>query len=736
MFPSVTGDPMQLGVQTHFSQGWSTTLLSKLKDLGITEIRDEQEWNKVEIKTGQYSFPTGLTNYMDKAEAIGVDTLLVFTSANTLYDSGKTPYSAEGRQAYANYIVNVLQKYGTQVKEIEIWNEFNGGGFNSPTGLDDATHYTQLLKTVWDTVKPLFPDVKILGGSTLSVGVGALEEIFQKGALNYMDAVAVHPYRDNPEHVDDELSHLNDVMAKYGAVKPIYATEFGKWFESAAEAPDWMVKMVTLMSSAHVTEATWYALIDEVYYKNMGLFTAAGEAKPAAAAFALVQKELLSQGDAVRVDTGDDMTLVYRYGADTYVMWSAGRNVSIAPGAHVYNSLGQEIAAPSQLSMTPIIVKGGYTLGSSNIIADSLMQFGEGDWQYFAKDKNGLTELYNKDWDWTSYLGSKYTNPLRVNADAVTPAGDGKNPVQVMERFVSDRDQAIKIDASWTTGAGDGVDLHILINGTEVFSKIFQGNFTLTDYALTLKAGDKLDFALGPNQTFGGDDSNRHITISRDAPPGMTLKGSAAADTLSGAGGDDLLIGGGGKNTLNGGAGFDTVSYADATNGITVKLGFSGAQNVANDRKDTLISIEGVIGSNFNDIITGDANVNTLNGGAGDDTLIGGGGMDTLTGGDGADRFVFQNVDDSKPGAFDTIRDFSHAQGDHIDLTAIDANNKNGGDQAFAMVNSFSSVRGQMTVTAETGGYLVQGDVNGDGMADFGIHVLTTTQLVASDFYL
>ncbi len=239
---------MQLGVATHFSQGWSTSLLGKLKDLGITEIRDEQPWDQIESKPGQYAFPGRLTNYMDQAEGLGVDALLVFTSGNTLYDSGKTPYSAEGRQGYANHILAVLQKYGTQVKEIEIWNEFNGGGFDSPTGLDDATHYTQLLKTVWDTVKPLFPDVKILGGSAMSIGVGALEEIFQKGALSYMDAVAVHPYRDNPEHVDDELNHLTQVMAKYGAVKPIYVTEFGKWFESAAAAPDWMVKMVTLMS--------------------------------------------------------------------------------------------------------------------------------------------------------------------------------------------------------------------------------------------------------------------------------------------------------------------------------------------------------------------------------------------------------------------------------------------------------------------------------------------------------
>ncbi len=115
---------MQLGVQTHFSQGWSTSLLGKLKDLGVTEIRDEQVWDQIESTAGQYNFSGKVTNYMDMAEGLGVDALLVFTSGNALYDSGKTPYSVEGRQAYANHIVAVLQKYGSQVKEIEIWNEF------------------------------------------------------------------------------------------------------------------------------------------------------------------------------------------------------------------------------------------------------------------------------------------------------------------------------------------------------------------------------------------------------------------------------------------------------------------------------------------------------------------------------------------------------------------------------------------------------------------------------------
>jgi Ca2+-binding RTX toxin-like protein len=73
----------------------------------------------------------------------------------------------------------------------------------------------------------------------------------------------------------------------------------------------------------------------------------------------------------------------------------------------------------------------------------------------------------------------------------------------------------------------------------------------------------------------------------------------------------------------------DTVSYAYATAGVTVSLAVNTAQNTISDGLDTLIGIENLIGSQFNDRLTGNAGANTLFGGAGIDTLIGGGGNDT-----------------------------------------------------------------------------------------------------------
>ena len=215
---------------------------------------------------------------------------------------------------------------------------------------------------------------------------------------------------------------------------------------------------------------------------------------------------------------------------------------------------------------------------------------------------------------------------------------------------------------------------------------------------------------------------------------GDTLSGLGGNDTLAGLGGDDVLDGGAGNDLLNGGAGLDTASFASATGGVTVSLAVTSAQNTGAG-KDTLVSIENLTGSSYADKLTGDVNANVLNGGAGGDTLAGGGGADTLWGGAGADRFVFTNLADSAPLARDTIWDFSHAQADRIDLTAIDAV-AGGKDNAFTLVAAFSHKAGELVSVYDTDHYVVQGDVNGDGVADFAINVYSPTSLVPGDFLL
>ncbi|WP_404403447.1 polymorphic toxin-type HINT domain-containing protein [Pelagibacterium halotolerans] len=131
-----------------------------------------------------------------------------------------------------------------------------------------------------------------------------------------------------------------------------------------------------------------------------------------------------------------------------------------------------------------------------------------------------------------------------------------------------------------------------------------------------------------------------------------TLDGGAGDDLLSGGGGNDWFVGGAGADTLDGGDGVDTVDYSASAAAITVDLA-AGTGAGGDAGGDTLSDVENVIGTAFDDTLTGSDAANTLdggagndvlNGGAGDDVLIGGSGADTLDGGAGVDMASYETA--------------------------------------------------------------------------------------------
>ena len=75
------------------------------------------------------------------------------------------------------------------------------------------------------------------------------------------------------------------------------------------------------------------------------------------------------------------------------------------------------------------------------------------------------------------------------------------------------------------------------------------------------------------------------------------------------------------------GGGFDFASYSASTAGLTASLA-DPTINTGEAAGDTYTSIEGLIGSSFNDTLIGDSNKNFLRGGLGADVLNGGAGFD------------------------------------------------------------------------------------------------------------
>jgi Ca2+-binding RTX toxin-like protein len=144
------------------------------------------------------------------------------------------------------------------------------------------------------------------------------------------------------------------------------------------------------------------------------------------------------------------------------------------------------------------------------------------------------------------------------------------------------------------------------------------------------------------------------------------LSGGAGNNDLYGDNGNDVLFSGAGNEVLDGGAGNNTASYALAESGVTVSTAQLGQQHTGGAGIDTLINIQNLIGSDYDDHLTGDYEANVINGGLGNDVLVGGLGNDTLTGGGGHDTFKWLAGDSGH----DLVTDFSIGA-DTLDLSKL-----------------------------------------------------------------
>ncbi|MCE8556947.1 VCBS domain-containing protein [Ruegeria pomeroyi] len=159
-------------------------------------------------------------------------------------------------------------------------------------------------------------------------------------------------------------------------------------------------------------------------------------------------------------------------------------------------------------------------------------------------------------------------------------------------------------------------------SGTDSFTYTVTGGDTAT-VTVTVNGVDNVDVLTGTS----GDDS---------------IWGGAQNDTLNGGQGADTLEGGAGSDQHNGDDGVDLVSYIRSGSGVNISLqsGFVGGTDATGD---TFNSIEGIIGTNQADRLSGDGNANVLRGEMGNDILRGRGGADTLNGGDGSDTADYED---------------------------------------------------------------------------------------------
>ena len=540
------------GVMSHFAKGWATDIVPLIAKAGIAHDRDEQPWRQVEKEQGDYRFSPRLGGYMEQLAQFHIDPLIVLAFANPLYDGGKTPFSDEGRTAYAAYAAAVVRNYQPTLHEVEIWNEYNGSFCEGPCRSDRAGYYASMLRDAYRSIKAVAPDTTVLGGAAVPIPMDYYRALFDKGALQSMDAIVIHPYRKNPEGADQDVEALRALMARYGNPKPIWATEFSDladMHKSRDDVARYLVRMSTLLLAAKVERIYWYLLRDYQEFTGLGLLRDEGDPlgrytpTPAYPAYANLIHQL-DGASFIRREASDSNVDVYAFAArhgEVRVAWSAGNTqytLASTEPVHVVDLMGGDrTVAPRNgmvsipLDTNPVYIVGGLSAatgqpgGGRTVIADSGTDFsleqGRQGWSYgmITRPDGKLTlgSSFPKNFMplQPSPSGDSWITPvsptLKIKARIMHPGRVAGAAAWAVRRWSAVAAGPVRI-----SGAVDladpknaGVSFAIVVDGRVAYAAALHGDGssakTTFDLPLTVAAGETIDFCLGPDAAGGID---------------------------------------------------------------------------------------------------------------------------------------------------------------------------------------------------------------------------------------
>jgi polysaccharide biosynthesis protein PslG len=354
----------------HFGPGygslaWAT---ARFKNMYLSGVRQVVLWEWVEPTKGNLAVGAslaGLDDFLQKCKAAGVEPLIILAYGNALYDPNGFPLSAEAQNGFARYAAFLAKRYKGIVKRYEVWNEWNIGMGTHPPKLGDPAVYTALLKKVYPALKAVDPEIVVLGGAISAWADGFANQLFQMGALDYMDGFSVHPYvyPDVPETAMNWLDGFESraSSAAGGREVPIYVTEIG-WPTYAAKdgvdpavAAAYLARFYLLAPTrSFIKGVWWYDFFDDGpdpsdKENNFGLVHYDGSPKPAACAMTQIAK-LLAEYRPIAFRQEPNGLLVVKY-ADSagfvYAVWAQ------KPGASV-----SAIIEPSGVSASGISGRG------------------------------------------------------------------------------------------------------------------------------------------------------------------------------------------------------------------------------------------------------------------------------------------------------------------------------------------------------------------------------------------
>ncbi|MHC5055454.1 MAG: cellulase family glycosylhydrolase [Planctomycetota bacterium] len=186
--------PEGLGTNIHFT-GAPARDLDMLRDGGFRFIRMDFVWSRVERERGRYDFKP-YDELTDGLEQRGIRALYILDYSNKLYETDRSVRTPEGRAAFARFAAAAAARYRGRRILWELWNEPNHHAFWLPR--PDVEQYMALAREVLPAIRKADPDATIVAPATSGLPLEFLGGCFERGLLDMVDAVTVHPYRQSP----------------------------------------------------------------------------------------------------------------------------------------------------------------------------------------------------------------------------------------------------------------------------------------------------------------------------------------------------------------------------------------------------------------------------------------------------------------------------------------------------------------------------------------------------------
>jgi hypothetical protein len=544
------------GAVTHFAQYNDPAALTVLARAGIAHFRDEQYWNAIETKRNIFQYPQKFTLYMDEAAALSLRPLLVLDWSNRFYDYEEGdftfPHTDSGRGGYIRYALNVLKRYEGRVPFVEVWNEVNAGTFiTGPATADKAGYYSLLLKEAYPAIKSSFPSVTVVAGATVPIAHGFFKNLFEHGALPYLDAISIHPYADYLDGVSLEISELRELIRAYngGESKPIWATEFSF---GASNEPDryiaahYLAQIGCLMLSQSVERMYYYLAMDDNSFPFRGLIGPASDDRggfrphPSLVAYATLIRQLNGAVFERRFETAPSTyAFAFQRGADQVsALWSnypvvvslASATPLVVTDIMGTTSTKSPVSGNVSLSLSKDVqfVVGPITSvneTTNDLVADSVTGYtnipGQNGWSYGYAEL-GSDAPYSlsafKEMTWGIWGGDNF----RWSRDGGYPFASGSqmhpSDAWAIRRWVSNVGGELTLSGLVSRGdGGDGVNVRIFVDGQEIFrqevSPTASINYNIPN--VKVKVGSKIDFAVNQRDESSFDATTFTSTITR-----------------------------------------------------------------------------------------------------------------------------------------------------------------------------------------------------------------------------